>query len=193
MFLTTTQVSANTHKVVAGDTVSAIALAHHKTVAELIQLNDLDFGGHLIFVGNDLKLDEPKPSKPSAQLKTELPKLAQRNQDINQKQNTYPFGQCTWYVKASLGWVGNFWGNAKDWANSAKKVGYQVTGQPQVGSVAVFSANLHGADATYGHVAIVEQVNADGTILISEGNTGRGLYNTRTVPTASVQFIHPHH
>jgi surface antigen len=33
-----------------------------------------------------------------------------------------------------------------------------------------------------GHVAIVERVNLDGTILISEGNAGgNGAFNTRTV------------
>ena len=47
----------------------------------------------------------------------------------------------------------------------------------------------------YGHVAYVERVNADGSILISEMNYANGPYNTntRTIPASvvsSYNFIH---
>jgi len=183
--------SADVHQVVEGDTVYDIAMAHNKTVTELVELNNLENGGALIFVGNELKLDQEEEPKTDQDV-ADLPKLEERNADIEDKKNTYPFGQCTWYVKASLGWTGDFWGNAGDWGTSALSAGYEVNGEAKVGAVAVFAAGLHGADANYGHVAVVEQINDDGTMLISEGNAGRGLFSTRTVPTAGVQFIHNH-
>ena len=33
--------------------------------------------------------------------------------------NSYPAGQCTWFVKNALSWVGNNWGNASGWGASA--------------------------------------------------------------------------
>ncbi|MFT8757771.1 COG3942 and LysM peptidoglycan-binding domain-containing protein [Leuconostoc pseudomesenteroides] len=187
------EVSADTHRVVKGDTVYDIALANNSSVSEIVRINDLPSNGHWIYVGNDLKVNEESQTKTSDTENnhdTAFVAIDKRNENIKNANNSYPFGQCTWYVKASLGWVGNYWGNAQDWAKSAQTEGYQVNGEAKPGSVAVFSPGLHGADATYGHVAVVEHVNSDGTILISEGNAGRGLYSTRTVPTASVQFIH---
>ena len=35
-----------------------------------------------------------------------------------------------------------------------------------------FPAGIEGADATYGHVAVVEEVGGDGSITISEANVG---------------------
>lgn len=191
--MSNTEVSADTHRVVRGETVYDIALANNTSVSEIVRINGLPSNGHWIYVGNELKVNEESETNTSDKENnhdTAFVAIDKRNENINNAKNSYPFGQCTWYVKASLGWVGNYWGNAQDWAKSAQTAGYQVNGEAKPGSVAVFSPGLHGADATYGHVAVVENVNSDGTILISEGNAGRGLYSTRTVPTASVQFIH---
>ena len=46
-----------------------------------------------------------------------------------------------------------------------------------------FPAGIEGADATYGHVAVVETVDtAKGTILISEMNVKGPVYSSRTLP-----------
>lgn len=55
-----------------------------------------------------------------------------------------------------------------------------------------------GADATYGHIAIIEEVHKDGSILISEANAkGVGVVSTRSITAAQlkavgngVQYIH---
>ena len=72
--------------------------------------------------------------------------------------NSYYAGQCTWYVKNTLSWVGNFWGNANQWAASAAAAGRLVDSNPTVGSVAVFMPGVAGA-SSYGHVAVVTGVN----------------------------------
>jgi surface antigen/LysM repeat protein len=104
--------------------------------------------------------------------------------------NTYPYGQCTWFVKGDLGWVGNYWGNASAWPASAAAAGHTVNGTASVGAVAYFAPGVGGASG-YGHVAVVDSVNGDGTITISESNYAGKLYNTRTISTSSVSgYIH---
>ena len=102
---------------------------------------------------------------------------------------TYPEGQCTWgaCVRAyHLGWkhVGKYWGNGQNWAASARSEGYgTTTDAPVPGAIVSFPAGMKGADATYGHVAVVENVDtAKGTILISEMNVKGPVYSSRTLP-----------
>ncbi|HJG85311.1 MAG TPA: LysM peptidoglycan-binding domain-containing protein [Weissella thailandensis] len=103
--------------------------------------------------------------------------------------NTYPAGQCTWFVKGDLSWVGNHWGNASAWGASATAAGHTVNSSASVGSIALFAPGVGGA-SSYGHVAVVDSVNPDGTISISEANYAGKAFNERTISTAGVQFIH---
>lgn len=41
----------------------------------------------------------------------------------------------------------------------------------------------------YGHVAVVERVNADGNIFISESNWDNTAYNTRTISKNGLKFV----
>ncbi|MHC8518612.1 CHAP domain-containing protein [Weissella confusa] len=103
--------------------------------------------------------------------------------------NSYYAGQCTWYVKNTLSWVGNFWGNANQWAASAAAAGRLVDSNPTVGSVAVFMPGVAGA-SSYGHVAVVTGVNGD-MVTISEMNAqGEYVVSSRTISPAGVLFIH---
>lgn len=74
--------------------------------------------------------------------------------------NTAAPGQCTWYaahIRADLDlrWAGN----AHDWAASARARGYTTGALPAVGSIAVFAPGVDGANAQFGHVAIVIATN----------------------------------
>lgn len=110
--------------------------------------------------------------------------------------NRYAFGNCTWYAyerRVQLGLpVGSFWGNAATWAMYARAAGYQVDRSPSVGAIAQWNAYQGGAGYA-GHVAVVESVNSDGSITISEMNY---MYNfnrvtSRTIAPSSVSnFIH---
>ena len=103
--------------------------------------------------------------------------------------NSYYAGQCTWYVKNQLPWVGNFWGNAAEWANNATYAGRVVDTNPAVGTVAVMMPGVAYA-SSYGHVAVVTGVNGD-MITITEMNAkGEFVVSSRTIPAAGVLFIH---
>lgn len=113
----------------------------------------------------------------------------------------YPWGQCTWWAatrRADIGRPIPGWGNAATWAGSAASAGYTVDGSPSAGSVIVFQPGVLGAAAYYGHVAMVEEVREDGSILISESNVlGLGVVSTREISASQlaaagggVSYIH---
>ncbi|WP_392532731.1 DUF4214 domain-containing protein [Nostoc sp. C117] len=92
-------------------------------------------------------------------------------------------GNCTWYANGRLQQLGynatvlnKMNGMAYEWDNQAANAGATISAKPQVGAIAQWES---------GHVAVVEQVNQDGTIVISESSywyNGKSyLYNTRTI------------
>ncbi|MEG4804255.1 S8 family serine peptidase [Microcoleus sp. ARI1-B5] len=99
-------------------------------------------------------------------------------------------GNCTWYVNGRLQQLGynttalnKLSGNAYDWDNQAAAAGISMSNTPQVGDIAQWES---------GHVAVVEKVNPDGTILISEssytpnsGSAADYLYKTETIAASS--------
>ncbi|MEO1561123.1 MAG: CHAP domain-containing protein [Cyanobacteria bacterium J06632_19] len=111
-----------------------------------------------------------------------------RNMPEYNSRNPFPSKgkNCTWYAHGrmiQLGYSENaldsMWGDAGTWDNTASRGAY-VSKEPQVGSIAVWEANVNGAGRV-GHVGIVERVNSDGTILISESNWNKKTYSTRTI------------
>lgn len=108
---------------------------------------------------------------------------------VTDTSNTYPVGQCTWFVKNRATWVGNRWGNANQWPASARANGFRVDNSPEVGSVVVFLNGAQYSDTTYGHVGYVISV-ANGVITIEEGNYAGQSYNVRQITTEGTVFIH---
>lgn len=108
--------------------------------------------------------------------------------------NTYPVGQCTWGVKSLAPWVGNYWGNANQWGDSARRAGFRTGHTPQVGSVIVFPNVMYEGE-NYGHVAYVTAVNSDGTIEVLEANWGGnqqiGNYRGAFTPSSDAYYIYP--
>lgn len=115
--------------------------------------------------------------------------------------SAYPARQCTLWAylrRSQLGLpVGSYMGNGAEWANTARSLGYLVNNTPHYGAVMVFargqSVGGHWtADWQYGHVAVVERVNADGSVLISEGGTGFSTFPAwETISNAGAyQYIH---
>ncbi len=93
-------------------------------------------------------------------------------------------GNCTWYVYNRLAQLGapiphRKMGNGGEWAYYARKYGYEVSNVARAGSVWTTQ------NTRLGHVAFVEKVNADGSIVVSEMNTN-GLYSFR-IKTYSAQ------
>jgi surface antigen len=72
--------------------------------------------------------------------------------------NGYDWGFCTWYAANKVPVPSN-WGNANTWDNLAPLSGWTVSSVPKVGAVAQTDRGF------YGHVAVVEDVSADGTMI----------------------------
>ncbi|MFT8357950.1 CHAP domain-containing protein [Bifidobacterium aquikefiri] len=111
--------------------------------------------------------------------------------------NAYEFSQCTWWVytrRHQLGLpVGSHFGNAYQWATSAKALGYWVDNTPRhVGDIIVFRQGQEASSTAYGHVAIVEKINADGSIVTSEsGEVMAGKTYSRTLANVhDFEYIH---
>lgn len=111
----------------------------------------------------------------------------------------YSFSQCTWWAytrRHQLGLpVGSHFGNGAQWADSARKLGYWVDSTPRhEGDIIVFQRGQYGSSTVYGHVGIVEHINADGSITTSECGAalnGHPVSRTFTAEQAgALQFIH---
>jgi surface antigen len=105
--------------------------------------------------------------------------------------NTYPVGQCTWYVKQRRPDIPNYLGNAGGWVAAAQRRGFPTGTVPVAGAVAVWRPYFAGAGG-YGHVAYVERVISGGRILISESNWGYPPLRTgsRVIASAGLGFIY---
>ena len=106
----------------------------------------------------------------------------------------YPHGQCTWYVYHRMNQfdasISGDLGDAHNWNNRAESEGYTVTHTPKNHTAVVFEAGQLGADTQYGHVAFVEKVNDDGSIVISESNVkGLGVISFRTIDAEDAQDL----
>jgi LysM repeat protein len=72
--------------------------------------------------------------------------------------NGYTYGYCTWYVANKIAVPAN-WGNANTWDNRAAISGWVVSSIPRAGAVAQTDRGSEG------HVAFVEAVSDDGTMI----------------------------
>jgi surface antigen len=105
---------------------------------------------------------------------------------LNQTSTGNPYscssgGNCTWWAwkMARENWGDPLlkWGDAKLWADGARKANYTVDTTPTVGAVAV-NTTVYSAAAGYitGHVAYVVKVDGD-YVYVSEMNYGSGTIN----------------
>lgn len=102
--------------------------------------------------------------------------------------NTYAYGQCTWYVAIRRA-IPNRWGNANRWYYSAQAAGFKVGASPAVNAIA------WTAQGWAGHVALVEQVDGD-RVLVAEMNNygvkggGWNRVDRRWVQSSEFKYIY---
>lgn len=119
-----------------------------------------------------------------------VPTFSYAGANAAQVGNRYYFGECTYYAynrRVSLGLpVGSFWGNANTWSARARASGFLVNHSPSAGAIFQTTAGY------YGHVGVVESVNPDGTITISEMNyQGWNHVDRRTIANpGAYNYIH---
>lgn len=115
--------------------------------------------------------------------------------EVTDASSPYPQGQCTWYVYERVQQFGKQvsgdWGDAHHWDNRAERDNYDVSQTPLTHSAVVFEAGQADAHDVYGHVAFVEKVNSDGSIVISESNVkGLGIVSYRTIDANTAETLH---
>ena len=118
--------------------------------------------------------------------------------EINSRPGTsYPWGQCTWGVQQVAPWVGPYWGNGGQWADSGRAAGFETGDTPKVGSIVSWNSGV------YGHVAYVIKVNSPTSIEVLEANFNvpgqaggplgnyRGEFNPYAVGMGNPTYIYP--
>ncbi len=96
--------------------------------------------------------------------------------------NRFAYGYCTWYVasRRSVPWLGDAW----QWYSQAQAYGWATGQAPRAGAI------MDTWESGWGHVAIVEKVNPDGSWLVSEMNfIGWGVISQRTIYPGKVPLI----
>ncbi|KAK58223.1 LysM peptidoglycan-binding domain-containing protein [Staphylococcus lugdunensis] len=169
-----------------GDSLSLIASKYNTTYQKIMQLNGLN--NFFIYPGQKLKV-----TGTASDSSTRTSNSNSYRTPIFSHSNLYTWGQCTWHVfnrRAAIGkGISTYWWNANNWDNAAAADGYTINYTPTVGSIAQTDIGY------YGHVAFVERVNSDGSILVSEMNysASPGIMTYRTIPSyqvSSYRYIH---
>lgn len=209
--------TGGSYTVKSGDTLSSIARANGMNYRTLMSINNIS--GHIIHPGQTLKLSSSASSgnTSSSSTSSNTSSASDNSSSASSSSNSgssynapapssasswgtnwYSWGDCTWYAferRKQLGKpVGNGWGNASNWAGQARSAGYSVNNSPSVGAIIQAHAWTNNAWGM-GHVGVVERINPDGSILISEMNfgTGVGVKGHRTLSAsqaANHNFIH---
>ena len=181
--------SSTTYTVQSGDSLFFIASKYGTSVTNLMKANNLS--NYLIYPGQVLTIPRSSSATNSSSISSSQ-STGYTSSTFNH-QNLYTAGQCTWYVfnrRAQAGLpISTYWSDAKYWATNAVSDGYIVNHTPSVGAI------MQSTYGYYGHVAYVERVNPDGSILISEMNYTYGPYktDTRVIPASlvsSYNYIH---
>ncbi len=193
--LTILPVSGLLYEVEEGDTAAKLADKYDSDAEQIISFNDAEISG--LKTGTEIII--PGGQKPAPPPVVTFASIGSAYTGPGTTStpvwggNSYVWGNCTWYVsnrRAELGRpVPNNLGNAGAWAYTASSYGMKVNYTPAAGAVLV--------EPVYplGHVAVVERVNPDGSVLISEMNYGwaLGVYHERTIPADranSYRYIH---
>lgn len=190
-----------------GDTLTAIADAHSTTVNDILVTNAIS-DPNLIEPGQVLQLPAPpqgltgfssslkvaaaafmappaEPAQPQVQAQASTAAVVAQPtyHAASSAGNGYVWGTCTWYVKSRIPSLPNQLGNGGyGWLSAAAAFGYATGSSPAPGAIGVES----------GHVVIVESVNGNGTVNISEMNYagGVGVVHYRTTSAGEFQYIY---
>lgn len=193
-----------------GDTPQSIAAQYQAPVDRVVAFNDLEVSG----VKKDMRIVVPggvlpENQRPGYQAPTTNTRSTSTSSTANATSytggvnlamarasagNAYALGNCTWYAferRAQLGRpIGSFWGNASTWAMNGAAAGLLVNKTPAAGAIMQNGGGING----WGHVAIVERLNDDGSITVSEMNfAGFNVVSSRTISAGEIgryNFIH---
>jgi surface antigen len=152
--------------VVAGDTVDSLATKYKASSDKIIAYNDAEKAGlipgdHIIIPDGTItpvavavaRITNSSSSAP-------MSSFAWGGTSAIYGYNGYDYGYCTWYVATRVSVPAN-WGNASTWDNLAPLAGWTVSNEPTVGGI----GQTDNAAGGLGHVAYIEAVSEDGTMM----------------------------
>ena len=137
----------------AGDTPASLASKYRADESQIITYNDAEVSG--LTPGEQIIIPNGQKSAP----------LTYGVFVASYGGNGYDYGYCTYYAASKVA-VPNNWGNANTWDNYAAASGWTVSTFPRAGAIAQSDGGW------LGHVGIVEEVSADGTMIIYSDMNG---------------------
>jgi surface antigen len=140
--------------VAAGDTPDSIASKFKAAKDTIIVSNDAELAG--LKVGERILI--PDGVQPAPVVNTMVTNASYGWGGATYGNNSYTYGYCTWYV-ANKVTVPNNWGNANTWDNRAAMSSWVVSSIPRVGAIGQTDRGSEG------HVAFIEAVSEDGTMI----------------------------
>jgi surface antigen len=181
-----------------GDSAQSLADKYHADAQAIVDYNYLRDpvslpAGKLIVIPNGKGPDFEKPAPPPViRAAVAAPRVGSASPAYSISPggpaaggaggNRFAYGYCTWYVASRIPvpWLGNAW----EWYGQAQAYGWPTGQSPRPGSIMVTW------ESGYGHVAIVESVNGDGSWRVSEMNfVGWGVVSQRTISPGKVPLI----
>jgi surface antigen len=175
----------------SGDTVESLSSKYHVDASSVIAYNRIADPSHLV-VGSMVMLPDgtgllPAQAPQAQALSGGAPQIGSKPSSAisfgHSAYDNFPFGQCTYWVASqrNIPWNGNAW----EWFGQAQANGRSTGRSPAVGSIMVTWENRF-----YGHVALVEAVNGDGSWTVSEMNyQGWGIVDRRRIRPGTVPLI----
>jgi len=165
--ITIPPVNGIVYTVKAGDTADSLAARYSASKDQILAYNDGEISG--LRVGEQIIIPNATQGTTAAAIATGGATAGATSASssgfawgggapIYGGSNGYDYGYCTWYVANMLP-VPNNWGNANTWDNLARVSGWTVSGAPRAGAVAQSNRGY------YGHVALVQEVSADGSMI----------------------------
>ena len=158
----------------AGDTPAKLAVKYRADESQIITYNDAELSG--LIPGEQIIIPNGQKSAP----------LTYGVFVASYGGNGYDYGYCTYYVASKIA-VPNNWGNANTWDNYAAASGWTVSTSPRVGAIAQDDGGW------LGHVAVVSEVSADGTMIKysdMNGLAGWGRVGSSDWVPARARFDH---
>lgn len=189
--LTILPVNGVLYTVRLGDTYESIAQKYRVLKESIVSYNDLEFTG--LTVGSQIILPDavlPATERPGYIAPQVYYSYATGGGTVDFSflyVNTAPtsfgnknaWGNCTWYVWERRNQLGGAWilpsaplGNAAQWAYSLGSAGYRVDRKPKIWAIMQNGGEANG----YGHVAVVESIEPNGDVIITEMNYFNGRW-----------------
>ncbi len=160
--LTIPPVNGIVYTVAAGDTADSLASKYKANKDQIVAYNDAEINGlrpgdKIIVPNGTITPVVPVTARSIAYTSGRGASYAFGTTALYGS-NGYDYGYCTWYVANRIAVPSN-WGNANTWDNLAPLSGWTVSSVPHAGGIA---QSNRGAE---GHVAYVEAVSDDGTMI----------------------------